>query len=136
MCKQAPRGAFAVPRDFPTRTSAVCWRPEAACARPPRSTICKKKEKKKPNTGLVWLLSAEKGGLGNVCIRQCIVSGRGGEGEAVDPAEVRQTSVHKPNPRRGRKEIKIQSHTDFGAGRNSLCVQKGAAARGEAVEMS
>lgn len=35
----------------------------------------KKKQKNTTNTGLVRLQSAEKEGLGNVCIRLCIVSG-------------------------------------------------------------
>lgn len=58
------------------RVNQLCWRPEAASAHPPDAPSAKRKT----NTGLVWLLSAEKGGLGNVCIRQCIVSGWVGGG--------------------------------------------------------
>lgn len=82
MCNRGLGGAFAVCRHFHTRKSAVCWRPEAASAHPnphpPPPTHHLQNEKKKKNTtntGLVWLLSAEKEGLGNVCIRLCIVSG-------------------------------------------------------------
>lgn len=79
VCSRGLRGAFAVPRNFQMRKSAVCRRPEAACAHPSTHRLQKKNK-------LVWLLSAEKGGLRNAghCFR---VGG--------DQTEVRQTSVKR-----------------------------------------